>query len=227
MQQPTLRELQEDELSVMDADPLLDPLDLESGTFEQSRTNSTLSLASVVGERTDFKLQAVDPFFTDSTGLYAADFETMLTNLDGNSSEGQLCIEDYLKKSEKQWYNRFHDAKLGKTSSPASSVFRMPWGNGSSSSLGGSRPGSPTSETPPAEYEGNEQFGLKDDHVTPTGIRRLMLQKIGDWPVYAFLLAFVSVNWKDMIALSFADPFSGTNYCGEFLSNYPSYWAEW
>jgi alpha-1,3-glucan synthase len=33
------------------------------------------------------------------------------------------------------------------------------------------------------------QYALPDDYETPTGMRRLMLIKIGDWPLYTFLLA--------------------------------------
>ena len=158
-----------------------------------SRTNSLLSLASVVGDRTDFKLQAVDPFFLDSTGLYATNYQAMLTSLDGKSSEDQLCIEEYLKKSEKQWYNRFHYAKLGKHSSSSSassvSLFQLPWSN-RSAAASSTDLGSSGTQTPVETVDDINQFGLGDDHVAPSGIRRLMLQKIGDWPVYAFLLAF-------------------------------------
>ncbi|KAG9244410.1 glycoside hydrolase family 13 protein [Calycina marina] len=148
--------------------------------FAKSRNNSSLSLASVVGEKTDMKLQAVDPSFVDSTGLYAKKFQSMLTTLDGKSAEDKLCIEDYLKKSEKHWYGRFHDAKLGRPTTPATSFFQLPWGNKSDIDIGSST----------NDYGDIVQFGLAGDHVAPTGVRRLMLQKIGDWPIYAFLLAF-------------------------------------
>ncbi|RDW75231.1 glycosyltransferase family 5 protein [Coleophoma cylindrospora] len=193
--EPSLRQLQDD---IVDSygrrsagSPFLDPS--RSGASSpnppfasRSRANSMLSLASVdavIGERKDFKLQAVDPFFTDSSGVYGGNFETMLNSLDGKTSEGQLCIEDYLKKSEKQWYSRMNDAKLG-VSSPAGSMFH--WGNKSASSLVGneSRPDLMVSNGE------NAEFGLRDNHVVPTGLKRIMQLKIGDWPVYAFILAF-------------------------------------
>ncbi len=99
---------------------------------------SMLSVDSVVGDKKDFKLQKVDPFFTDSTGEYYKAFDNKLKDLDGKTSEGQLCIEDYLVKSERKWFNKFRDARLGRTpghtrpGSPAASMFKK------------SRPPSPT-----------------------------------------------------------------------------------
>lgn len=159
-----------------------------------SSGNSVLSLDSVIGDRRDFKLQAVDPFFTDSTGMYGDKFDGMLTELNGKSSEGHLCIEEFLVKSEKQWFNRFHDAKLGKSpGSPASSIFRMPWSNKSTASdlEVPSRNIAMLNINSPRQ-ENFREFDLHEDYTAPTGLRRLMQQKLGDWPVYAFLLAFVS-----------------------------------
>lgn len=188
--QPSLRELQVAESSLLDANG--SPGSLTPPFYVDSHANSTLSLDSVVGNRVDLKLQAVDPFFIDQTGHYATNFETMLDSLDGKTSEDKLCIEDYLKKSEKQWYGRYHDAKLGKGNSPAVSIFQLPWADKSSSKVDQS--GTSTPRLNNFDHEDNKQFGLSDEFEIPTGLKRLMLQKIGDWPVYAFLLAFVSYS---------------------------------
>ncbi|KAK9563021.1 Cell wall alpha-1,3-glucan synthase ags1 [Aspergillus fumigatus] len=113
---------------------------------------SVLSVDSVVGDKKDFKLQKVDPFFTDSHGEYARLFEKSLENLNAANSETQLCIEEFLVKSEKEWFDKFRDAKLGRLNSPAPSVFRG------------------------------------KDYVPPTGLRKWMQLRIGDWPVYSLLL---------------------------------------
>ncbi|KAL8647173.1 MAG: hypothetical protein Q9226_006541, partial [Calogaya cf. arnoldii] len=63
---------------------------------------SMLSIDMVVGDKKDFKLQKVDPFFTDSNGEYYKVFDEKLKDLDGKTSEGPLCIEDYLVKSERK-----------------------------------------------------------------------------------------------------------------------------
>lgn len=185
--QPSLRELRDAEASLLS--PNGSPGSLTPPFYANSNNNSTLSLGSVVGDRVDLKLQAVDPFFTDTTGHYATNFEMMLNSLNGKTSEDKLCIEDYLKKSEKQWYSRYHDAKLGKANSPAVSIFQLPWADKSSSKVDQS--GSSTPRLNGFDHEDNTQFGLSDEFEVPTGLKRLMLQKIGDWPVYAFLLAFV------------------------------------
>jgi alpha-1,3-glucan synthase len=78
------------------------------------RNSSLLSLPDVVGDRHDLKLQQVDQFFNDSSGEYYAEFEEMLSDLSADNSASDLCIETFLKKSEKDWFARYRDAKLGR-----------------------------------------------------------------------------------------------------------------
>ena len=162
-------------------------------------SHSMLSLNSVVGDKKDFKLQKVDPFFTDSNGEYYKAFEERLKGLDGGNSEGALCIEDYLVKSEKKWFDRFRDARLGRTpghsrqtsrqGSPAPSMFRK--------ARAQSPPGSIFNDNMEMGHfdhdkEGSidDQFLLGDDYKPPTGLKKWMQMRIGDWPVYSFFLAF-------------------------------------
>lgn len=153
--------------------------------------SSMLSVNSVVGDKKDFKLQKVDPFFTDSTGEYYKAFDDKLKDLDGKTSEGQLCIEDFLVKSERKWFNKFRDARLGRTpghsrhASPAPSIFKK------------SRPPSPTGsifDKPEAldarEISDDDEYLLGNDYKPPTGLRKYMQVRIGDWPLYSFFLAF-------------------------------------
>lgn len=79
-----------------------------------SQRNSTLSLQDVIGERHDLKLQHVDASFTDSTGEYYARYEENLEGLTADNSQGNLCIADFLKRSEKEWFSKYRDAKLGR-----------------------------------------------------------------------------------------------------------------
>jgi alpha-1,3-glucan synthase len=89
--------------------------------FTNHSNSSHLSVVDVVGQRTDYKLQKVDPFFNDSTGEYYREFEQKLAGLSVKNSENELCIEEYLKKSEREWFKRFKDAKLGRSRSPSAS----------------------------------------------------------------------------------------------------------
>lgn len=178
-------------------DALLPPNAAFSRAQRRISGGSMLSLDSVVGDKKDFKLQKVDPFFTDSTGEFYKAFDDKLKDLDGKTSEGQLCIEDYLVKSEKKWFDRFRDARLGRTPgpsrppSPGPSLFKK------------SRPPSPTGSIFHGETafdksealdmrEGSDddQYLLGNDYKPPTGLRKYMQIHIGDWPLYSFFLAF-------------------------------------
>lgn len=153
-------------------------------------TSSALSFDSVVGDKKDFKLQKVDPFFTDSSGEYYRVFEKKLEDLSGSNSESQLCIEEYLVKSEKKWFDRFRDARLGRNQSPSPSVHRgkqrtgSPIGSISNDDSASRESGSVENK----ETDGGDEFLLGSDYVPPTGLKKWMQLRIGDWPVYSFFL---------------------------------------
>ena len=159
-----------------------------------SNTPSLLSLDSVVGDKKDFKLQKVDPFFTDSTGEYYKAFDAKLSTLDGKNSEGQLCIEDYLVKSEKKWFDRFRDARLGRTpghsrhASPAPSMFKKARAPSPTGSIFGDFDHHVDEDGKRESID--DQFLLGIDYRPPTGLRKYMQLRIGDWPVYSFFLGF-------------------------------------
>ena len=152
-----------------------------------------LNLDTVLQGKTDYKLQSVEPFFTDPTGLYQDAFEKKLQKLDGKSSEGPLCVGEYLTASEKDWYSRFRDVKMGKSaaSTPASSVFRLPLTRRNSSNSDRTDE-SANMATNEAEYNSAEQYLLNDDYKPPKGVSKVLMRRVGQWPVYSILLAFVS-----------------------------------
>ncbi|KLJ13241.1 alpha-1,3-glucan synthase [Blastomyces silverae] len=150
-------------------------------------SSSVLSLGSVVGSKKDFKLQKVDPFFTDGNGEFYRAFEKKLEDLNSENSETDLCIEDYLVKSEKKWFNRFRNARLGRNTDNAS-LFRVKRGSGVSPAP--SEYGEDLeSRTSDYDKDGDE-FLLGTDYVPPTGLKKWMQLRIGDWPAYSFFLAF-------------------------------------
>ncbi|KAJ5150065.1 hypothetical protein N7448_001643 [Penicillium atrosanguineum] len=149
---------------------------------------SQLSVDSVVGDKKDYKLQKVDPFFTDSNGEYYKAFEKKLEVLNGANSDSQLCIEQYLEKSEKKWFDKFRDARLGRNQSPAPS---MRFGKNG----GSSPPGSITNDDTTSHESGGQErkevgdeFQLGEDYVPPTGLKKWMQIRLGDWPVYSLFL---------------------------------------
>jgi alpha-1,3-glucan synthase len=125
-------------------------------------------------QETKPKRQNLTPLFTDPTGLYYKTFQRRLEQLNGKTSETTLCIEEYLEKSEKQWFQRLHDVKMSRDPTPAVSRAATP-----TASL---YDGIDTKETV-------DQFLLPDDHTPPTGLRRVMMYRLGDWPTYSLLLA--------------------------------------
>lgn len=148
---------------------------------------SVLSVDSVIGEKKDYKLQKVDPFFTDSTGEYYRVFDKRLENLNGHNSESQLCIEEYLKDSEKKWFGKFRDARLGRNQSPASSIFHGKFDN-SSPMNSDSNVDMNSRESGSQERREKDEFLLGNDYVPPTGLRKWMQIRIGDWPIYSLFL---------------------------------------
>ncbi|KAL3447555.1 hypothetical protein BJX65DRAFT_92734 [Aspergillus insuetus] len=146
---------------------------------------SVLSVDSIIGEKKDYKLQKVDPSFTDSTGEFYRVFEAKLERLNGANSESQLCIEEYLEKSEKKWFDRFRDAKLGRNQSPSSSVFHSKFEGSSPMAISNDEVGSRESGSPPRRPD---EFLLGNDYVPPSGLRKWMQVRIFDWPIYSFIL---------------------------------------
>lgn len=151
-----------------------------------------LSLGNVLQGKKDYNLQHVEPFFNDPTGLYYNTFDKKLQKLNGKNSEGALCIEDYLTSSEKNWFSRFRNVKMGKSAAatPSSSIF------GTSKYNPLARRGSDTTTSENGSENNDdsaEQFLLKEGYQPPTGIKKLLLRRIGQWPLYTFLLAFVGI----------------------------------
>ncbi|GKT65805.1 alpha-1,3-glucan synthase [Colletotrichum tofieldiae] len=215
--------------SMADTLPLPPPVAGLGMQQDNSSRASMLSVEDVVGDRHDYKLQQVDPFFTDSKGEFYQHFEERLKNLNAGNSISDLCIEDYLIKSEKEWFDMYLDARLGRSASPSSprgasrsrpsspNASRLSLGmfkNKSSSKLSlplkrgrGRRSGLMNSmaasdnnangygdQTPPdSPGSYNAQFDLPDDYVPPTGVKKYLQYRLGDWPVYAMLLALNQV----------------------------------
>ena len=149
-----------------------------------------LSVDLVVGEKKDFKLQKVDPFFTDSTGVFYRAFEKKLETLDGKNSETSNCIEEFLVKSEKTWFNNFRNAKLGRHLHDGAHSAR------SSRRSSFQHPGIDRADAFEMDEDVHsdenslaDEFLLGKDYKPPSGIRKYMQVRIGDWPAYAYVVA--------------------------------------
>ncbi|KAI9742079.1 MAG: Cell wall alpha-1,3-glucan synthase ags1 [Cirrosporium novae-zelandiae] len=158
-------------------------------------TSSVLSLNEVVRGRSDYSLQKVDPTFNDTTGEYYKSFEAKLQKLDGKTSESDLCIEDYLVDSEKEWFKRMRDAKLGRSRGPSPN--RASFHHKRSSSAYGSVLDPRVDDREDSDYDDpladnasvQDEFLLGQSYQRPSLVKRWMQTRIGDWPIYSLLLA--------------------------------------
>ena len=153
-------------------------------------SNNRFSYGTVLDGKKDYALQNVEPFFTDPTGLYYKAFFMELKDLNSKTSEQALCIENFLVMSEKDWYNRLHKVKMGKrasTARPATIFFDPVQRAGSVVSIFNQNV-----ESAAMPDNGAEQYLLKEEYVPPSGIKKLLLRRMRQWPLYAYLLAFVS-----------------------------------
>jgi len=157
-----------------------------------SRHVSMLSFDAVVGQRKDYKLQNVDPFFTDAKHEYQQLFEHNIDKLNAKNTYDTV-IEEFLVKSEKNWFNRHRAAKLGKRLGMADSkLLARPAPIHSS---GGDIQEAITNDALESANLNEaylKEFSLAEDYKPPTGIKRFMLHKLGDWPLYSIFLALVS-----------------------------------
>ncbi|KAJ9655509.1 Cell wall alpha-1,3-glucan synthase ags1 [Coniosporium apollinis] len=149
---------------------------------------SALSLDHVTMGRKDYNLQKIDPTFSDTTGKYYEAFEDMLQKLDGKTSETDLVIEEYLVESEKAWFKRFREAKLGRSRDPSPAALLK-----RESSPYGRAYAQPADDSDDNESVGvgsvMDEFLLGQNYQRPSTFKRWLQTRIGDWPIYSLLLA--------------------------------------
>lgn len=137
---------------------------------------SVLSTSDVKGEKLDNVFQNVVPFFSDPDKEYETKFKKEIGKLNGKNSENHLCIEEYLLKSEKLWFAKIRAAELSKATE---------------SSHPEEQPPETLAQRTKEKKAREDGSGVGNKRKPPTGLKRILRVKIGDWPVYSFLLAFV------------------------------------
>ncbi len=185
-------------------DPSSLPMRIRSSHHRRNRS-SALDLSTIKNaSTTDFSLQKVDPTFEDKTGVYYAKFESMLGSLSGKTSEDDLCVEQFLVDSEKEWFKRMRAERLGRGDRSRSRDSRSglsprpAWprdslhGNGSRSSSVSASPyarESDSEEASPRPSGEMDEFLLGANYQRPSVLKRWLQTRIGDWPIYSILLA--------------------------------------
>ncbi|KAI4941950.1 hypothetical protein J4E91_010500 [Alternaria rosae] len=187
-------------------DPSSLPMRVRSSHHRRNRS-SALDLSTIKNaSTTDFSLQKVDPTFEDKTGVYYTKFESMLNSLSGKTSENDLCVEQFLVDSEKEWFKRMRAERLGRGDRARSQDSRMglsprpAWpreslhSNGSRSSSyshyqSPSMNESDSEEASPRPSGEMDEFLLGANYQRPSLLKRWLQTRIGDWPIYSILLA--------------------------------------
>lgn len=153
--------------------------------------DSRLSLASVMtgSNGKDFSLSKVKERFTDEDGMCLRAFSSELRDLNPKNSKGDLCIEEYLVRSEKSFFTEIKNEKLGVKSKSKKGDFSSRRG-----SLESSRASSFSGETPPARDLGSPESQYHQHSPLfmaprPTGIPLIMQRGLGEWPLYTIFLA--------------------------------------
>jgi alpha-1,3-glucan synthase len=164
-----------------------------------STRSSVVNLGEIVGQRKDFALQQVDPFFTDSDEEFYNKFARMLDELNARNSTTELCTEEYIVESTRVWFSRRHDAKYGInslfSSANSSAVFLPKKTQAHAREVepaDNSEDGSSTQgagDHAIVDEKGASHFDFGENFVQPTGLRKYLQVKVGTWPVYSFLLA--------------------------------------
>lgn len=158
----------------------------EHNALLQSGNVSALSLPSVIADHNQpvFHLQKVDPTFTDSMGHFTRRFEQQLEDLNKKNSEKDHCIEVYLMKSERKFFNMYTDAQLKKQPK------KRPLTGGEFDNVvdDTSSAASQTDSEHSNGADGIDQWLSRLGYKRPIAIQRFMRWRIGGWPIYTLFL---------------------------------------
>ena len=155
--------------------------------FSNSQTilHAQASPGTILPGKRHYTVRNRETSFTDSTENYYNTFAIKLQALNSQNSENSLCIERYLSQSEALWFSYIRRSRLGKprasSPTPLACTQRL------------YHPNAP-SETQSLDIEKMNQCVPETGHPKVTGLRSVLLIRIGDWPVYSLLIALVSMN---------------------------------
>ncbi|EAW10021.1 alpha-1,3-glucan synthase Ags3 [Aspergillus clavatus NRRL 1] len=154
-----------------------------------SRNVSVLSLPSVKGDHNQqvFELNKVDPTFTDSMGHFTRRFEEILEGLDKKNSMTDCCIETFLMKSERKFFNMYNDAQLKKHRAK-NAVYPSGAADYVEDETSYNRLSDPGAGTDISDSDEIDRWLSRLGYMRPMAIQRFMRRRVGNWPVYALFL---------------------------------------
>ncbi|WVQ94915.1 hypothetical protein IAU59_002001 [Kwoniella sp. CBS 9459] len=158
-----------------------------------SRVSSFDSISSIVDEKGASPLNKAMDTFTDSDGEVAQSFVQKLRDLSADNSKGDLCIEKFLIKSEKAFFDEIKKEKISAMSIRSSRDSFIQ--SKASSMIDGFRPESPYSNSGHGHddtmdhYGGGEydENGPPETHMTRLQI--FMGRQLGGWPLYTIIIS--------------------------------------
>ncbi|KAG8163888.1 hypothetical protein KVR01_005806 [Diaporthe batatas] len=89
-------------------------VDIETLQGDNYNTKHLLPQHTKIDDNHEYsRLGNPEPTFTDQSGEFYAHYSDMLGGLTADNSEIQLCVQDYLVRSERQWFEKVRDARFG------------------------------------------------------------------------------------------------------------------
>ncbi|EEB09010.2 alpha-1,3-glucan synthase Mok13 [Schizosaccharomyces japonicus yFS275] len=180
-------EVADAQVTIYRAQPTSPPRDFSSNLHNDSQ----LSLASVISlsGNKEFALSRTDLDFTDSKGRALEYFSTFLEGLTPKTSKEELCIETFLTKMKKEWYDGLRNLKFG-LQKPNKLIKKedeaLLQNNYSAFSF------SHVNCEKDDQAEGANQSKNSLPTVGIKGnirIKRFMQRRLGEWPVYTLFLS--------------------------------------
>jgi glycogen synthase len=121
-------------------------------------------------------------------GFFARKFEKLLTNLNKKNSVTDNCIEVYLMKSERKYFDMYTDAQLKKQPKAVECSLTGAGLNHAVDDMGYGSGSPPTEQSESYGADGIDQWLSRLGYRRPIAIQRFMRWRVGNWPIYALFL---------------------------------------
>ncbi|WVQ83663.1 hypothetical protein IAT38_005806 [Cryptococcus sp. DSM 104549] len=165
-----------------------------------SRVSSFDSISSIVDEKTASPLNKAMESFTDADGEVAQSFVQKLRDLSASNSKGDLCIEKFLIKSEKVFFDEVKKDKIAGMSIRSRDSYAQ---SRAPSVMDGFRPESPFSHSGHGDdasvygghvgghsgggHEMYDEGGPPETHMSKLQI--FMGRELAGWPLYTIVIS--------------------------------------
>lgn len=166
--------------------------------FSPALSNNRLSVGSIRSKTTGQQMEKTAPVFDDPKMRYYQAYSELLDDLakkDPSADQFGPHIEDWLVKSEQDWFSGYHYASLGMSSANSSTVSLL-------HSMKSEKAKTPRASVYVSRVRDSGDAAdfrgiLGNEYEVPSGLKKLLLLKAGTWHYYTILLALVSSVLSD------------------------------